>query len=152
MINQSLKGGLVVNAHALAFPPIALVLAVSIAVLACGESASPPGPSAEIETVLVLHPSTWFEDAWRYFEVSPDASRAVYGPRFGVELMSFGDEAPGRIPLPVGLENARLARFSPAGEVYWFGSVGGKLGWYLERDGALVEAGVPPDRRPPHIP
>jgi hypothetical protein len=121
-----------------------MIVGVAAYAMACRPAEPPPAPAPSFETVLTLHPSTWFEDAWRYFEVSPDATRAVYGPRYGVELLAIEGEHGTSLPVPAAFDSARLARFAPSGEVYWFGLVGGELGWYAEQDGRLSPAGVPP--------
>ncbi len=102
-------------------PIVGLILCTSAAGLflfSCTVGEAPPEPAAELETVFSLHPPTWFEDAWKYFEVSPDASRAVYGPRFGIELLDLEAEGQAKLPMPAELDSARLARFAPGGEVY----------------------------------
>ncbi len=135
------------KAQSPSLPVVGLILCAAAAGLllsSCTPGEAPPDPASDSETVFSLHPSTWFEDAWRYFEVSPEARRAVYGPRFGIELLDLEVGGQAKLPVPAELDSARIARFAPGGEIYWYGNAGDHLGWFVERDGGLAPAGVPP--------
>lgn len=115
-----------------------------------GDDATSRG-GAGAETVLSLHPPTWFEDGWSVAKLSFDGRRILFGARFGLRMYDAAsgtelDEELGR-----GLDRVEGGAFH-AGGIARRGSRGRLGGWYMEEDGILQFTGLPPDADPTFSP
>lgn len=104
--------------------------------------------AGESEVVASLHPPTWFEDGWSYYDVSPNETEALFGARFGQRLIELagGREAANKYRGP--LAEVRGAVFGPDGRLVRQGSSKGESGWFEEGEHGPLPAAIPPDAVP----
>jgi Tol biopolymer transport system component len=90
----------------------------------------------------------WYEETGRYFQVSPDGRRAIYGSGPRSRLY---DAAGGREDTQTWhgqMEQVREGAFEPDGTLARLGTVGGDAGWYAGMAGRLTRLAVPPAALP----
>ena len=122
----------------------ACMLVLMLAATGSCERAAQPR-IGEVEIVATVHPPTWFEDGWSFWEASPDGMWGLFGARFGFELydLASGEEDPGRYQST--LEDVLSSTFHPDGGLVRLASLEGEVGWYLETEGSHTLLPVPPD-------
>jgi Tol biopolymer transport system component len=108
------------------------------------------GSDSGAEIVAAVHPPTWFEDGWSYWEVSPDGSQGLFGARFGSELYDLTDQGP--VPHPMGgsVDNVLAATFAASGFLLVLGDGGEGIQWHaVGPDGrAQAVSALPPGSVP----
>jgi dipeptidyl aminopeptidase/acylaminoacyl peptidase len=100
-------------------------------ILACDAEKEPASPrGSDHEIVAAVHPPTWFEDGWSYWEVSPDGSQGLLGARFGSELYELGHEAPVPRPPSGSVDEVVASTFSSSGFLLLLGEGEAGFRWY----------------------
>jgi dipeptidyl aminopeptidase/acylaminoacyl peptidase len=112
-----------------------------IAGLACGRE-------TDHETVYTMHPPTWFEDGWSYYDVSSDGTSALFGARFGVRLIDLARREEDAVRLHAGLEGVSGAVFDGDARLVRLGVDGGEVGWFVEQDDSVAPVALPGDADP----
>ena len=84
------------------------------------------------ELIYTTNPPTWFEDGWSYYDVSSDATLALFGARFGFRLydLATGQEDPSL--LRGALDEVATAVFYDQHKLARQGPLGGETGWFLD--------------------
>jgi Tol biopolymer transport system component len=100
--------------------------------LACSAGDAPPAP--EHETIFVYHPAAWFEHAWSYYEVSRSADRALYGARFGFQLIDLLTGRRESASEATSLARVNMAYFLPDGRLMRFQAGDEGHAWFAEGD------------------
>jgi len=119
-----------------------LILCAAAAALSCGAGEPPPEPAAEFEVVTSKRPSTWFEDAWSYFEISPGEESALYGARFGFELIDLETESSEPLTARGGDAQVAMAYFTADDLLMQLEVAGHEGAWFVE--GMAEPEPVPP--------
>ncbi len=115
-----------------------LMLFLGVSTFACE-------PRAEREIVYTMHPPTWFEDGWSYYEVSRNEQSALFGARFGMTLIDLAQGRADDARFYEGMEQITTALFHGEGQLARLGTRNGDRAWYLEDGDELVRSPVPSD-------
>ena len=106
------------------------------------------GPSVEYEIVYAVHPPTWFEDGWSYYEVSQDEKSALFGARFGFKLIDLEQRREDAARYQMDFDQVASATFYSEGLLARLGSRDDEQGWFVEDGAELTLAAVPRDAFP----
>jgi Tol biopolymer transport system component len=118
------------------------VLLLSASLASCSRTHASPDRSAAL--VLTYTSPMWYEETARYFQVSPDGERAIYGsgPRSRLYELSTGKE--NDAAWHRSIERPAGGAFASTGSLVRLGGQGADAGWYtVDRDGTATKIDVP---------
>lgn len=106
------------------------------------------GGETDHETLYAVHPPTWFEDGWSFYGVAPDGTAALFGARFGFQLIDLDRLLEDSVRLGAGLEGVTGAVFDGDARLVRRGMHDGGVGWFAEQAGGVTPVSLPDDAEP----
>ncbi len=106
------------------------------------------GPGVEPETVYTMHPPTWFEDGWSYYDVARNGNAALFGARFGISLIDLERHSEENTRFNAGVDQITSAGFDAEGRLVRLGVRNGDSGWFVEEGDDVTKTPLPRDAVP----